>query len=75
VPGTSGDDLHPRLRGGRRLLSVPGACVVGAAANAADPPAANPAKALELPTVSVIGTPLEDVPANVQVYTGDSLGR
>ena len=45
--------------------------------------AANPAEALELPKVEVIGTtplpglgtPLRDVPANVQVYTAKDLGR
>jgi iron complex outermembrane receptor protein len=43
----------------------------------------NPAEALELPTVEVIGTtplpglgtPLRQVPANVQVYTGNELRR
>jgi outer membrane receptor protein involved in Fe transport len=43
----------------------------------------NPAEALELPKVDVIGTtplpglgtPLKDVPANVQVYTSKELGR
>lgn len=43
----------------------------------------NPAEALELPTVTVVGTtplpglgtPLEDVPANVQIYTSGDLAR
>jgi iron complex outermembrane receptor protein len=43
----------------------------------------NPAEALELPTVTVVGTtplpglgtPLEDVPANVQIYTSGDLSR
>ena len=47
------------------------------------PPPGNPAEALELPTVTVVGTtplpglgtPLEDVPANVQIYTGGALAR
>lgn len=55
-----------------------------AQAGAADgPPLVNPAEALELPTVTVIGTtplpglgtPLEDVPANVQTFSGRALGR
>ncbi|HXZ59881.1 MAG TPA: TonB-dependent receptor [Steroidobacteraceae bacterium] len=56
-----------------------------AAAQAADPgtPAANPAEALELPTVTVVGTtplpglgaPLEEVPANVQIYTSGDFSR
>jgi outer membrane receptor protein involved in Fe transport len=47
------------------------------------PPSQNPAEALELPTVTVVGTtplpglgsPLEDVPANVQIYTSGDLSR
>src|SRR5262249_53108194 len=46
-------------------------------------PRTNPAEALELPTVNVIGTtplpgvatPIEDVPANVQIYTSKDIGR
>lgn len=83
-----GDDLH------RQLISVGvrgsgAACLAllawsGAAAGP-EPgaQAANPAEALELPTVTVVGTtplpglgtPLEDVPANVQVYTRGDLAR
>jgi outer membrane receptor protein involved in Fe transport len=81
------------LTGGGRLLSVLGACAAlfaatargepAGAERAASTPAANPAEALELPTVSVIGTtplpglgtPVEDVPANVQVYTGEAMAR
>lgn len=52
-----------------------------AAANAQDKPRENPAEALELPTVVVVGTtPLpglgtsvRDVPANVQIYTSKDL--
>ena len=55
------------------------ACVVGQPALAAD----NPAEALELQSVEVIGTtplpglgtPLKDVPANVQVYGSKELGK
>src|SRR4029077_13747544 len=57
----------------------------GAAAGALDqgPQPENPAEALELPTVTVVGTtplpglgtPLEDVPANVQIYTSRDLTR
>ena len=46
-------------------------------------PAPNPAEALELPTVTVVGTtplpglgtPLEDVPANVQTFASGDLAR
>lgn len=46
-------------------------------------PRTNPAEALELPTVDVIGTtplpgvatPLEDVPANVQTYTSKDISK
>ena len=46
-------------------------------------PPANPAEALELPVVTVVGTtplpgigaPLEDVPANVQIFSGRELAR
>jgi len=53
-------------------------------ANAQDKPRENPAEALELPTVKVVGTtplpglgtPIQDVPANVQIYTsGDLSGQ
>ena len=45
--------------------------------------AGNPAEALELPTVSVVGTtplpglgtPIRDVPANVQIQTSDDIAR
>ncbi len=55
------------------------ACVVGQPALPAD----NPAEALELQSVEVIGTtplpglgtPLKDVPANVQVYGSKELGK
>ena len=67
---------HARLR--RPAVAL--ACLVATgAAFAAD----NPAEALELPKVDVIGTtplpglgtPLRDVPANVQVYTSKELGK
>jgi hypothetical protein len=52
---------------------------LGSGAEAAD----NPAEAVELTKVDVIGTtplpglgtPARDVPANVQVYTGQDVGR
>jgi len=57
----------------------------GSAAGGTDqaPPSENPAEALELPTVTVVGTtplpglgtPLVDVPANVQIYTSGDLTR
>jgi iron complex outermembrane recepter protein len=57
----------------------------GSAAAGTDqgPQPANPAEALELPTVTVVGTtplpglgtPLEDVPANVQTYASGDLAR
>jgi iron complex outermembrane recepter protein len=61
------------------------ACLFCAAtANADDDTAKeNPAEALELPTVEIVGTtplpglgtPMRDVPANVQIYTSGDLGR
>src|SRR6185312_361263 len=60
-------------------------CLLGAAtANAEDEQAKqNPAEALELPTVEIVGTtplpglgtPMQDVPANVQIYTNGDLHR
>jgi iron complex outermembrane recepter protein len=60
-------------------------CLSGAVfANAEDDEGkANPAEALELPTVKIVGTtplpglgtPLEDVPANVQILTSAALAR
>lgn len=56
----------------------------GASANAdEDEGKENPAEAMELPTVEVVGTtplpglgtPLQDVPANVQIYTNGDLRR
>jgi outer membrane receptor protein involved in Fe transport len=55
----------------------------GAASEAAAVTAPNPAEALELPTVEVIGTtllpglgmPARDVPANIQVHTQQDLAR
>ena len=57
--------------------------LLSASAFGEDRPAANPAEALEMPTVEVIGTtplpglgtPIRDVPANVQVYTSQSLSQ
>src|SRR3984893_13701307 len=57
-------------------------CLFGAAlASAEDKPPENPAEALEMPTVEIIGTtplpglgtPTRDVPANVQVFTSKDL--
>ena len=53
----------------------------GAAAVAQSTPSDNPAEALEMPTVEIvgttplpgIGTPMRDVPANVQIYTSEDL--
>ncbi|MBL8269572.1 hypothetical protein [Steroidobacter sp.] len=55
-------------------------CAV-ATANAQDKPRENPAEALEMPMVVVVGTPplpglgtpVRDVPANVQIYTSQDL--
>ena len=68
----------PLLTGCATLLA---SAMQGAAAAVADP--ANPAEALELPTVTVIGTtplpglatPIEDVPANVQVFSAAEMAR
>jgi len=58
------------------------ACVTSAtAASAQSRSGENPAAALEMPTVEIvgttplpgIGTPLRDVPANVQIYTSEDL--
>jgi len=54
-----------------------------AAQAASEPQPGNPAEALELPVVTVVGTtplpgigaPLEDVPANVQIYSSHDLAR
>lgn len=54
-----------------------------ATANAQSKPSENPAEALELPTVVVVGTTplpglgtsIRDVPANVQIYTSKDLAR
>ena len=67
---------HARLH--RHAVALAG-LVAAAPLLAAD----NPAEALELPKVDVIGTtplpglgtPLRDVPANVQVYTSKELGK
>jgi outer membrane receptor protein involved in Fe transport len=50
-------------------------------ANAQNKPSENPAEALEMPTVEIVGTtplpglgtPMRDVPANVQIYTSKDL--
>ena len=67
--------MHPAQPLAALALALAGS----AAALAAD----NPAEALELPTVDVIGTtplpalgtPLRDVPANVQVFTSKEMGK
>ena len=64
-------------------LQASAAQAQGAASEAAAVTAPNPAEALELPTVEVIGTtllpglgtPARDVPANVQVHTQQDLAR
>jgi iron complex outermembrane recepter protein len=56
-------------------------CVMAATARAQSRPSDNPAEALEMPTVEIvgttplpgIGTPMRDVPANVQIYTSEDL--
>jgi iron complex outermembrane receptor protein len=56
-------------------------CAVAAAAGAQNRPSENPAEALEMPTVEIVGTtplpglgtPTRDVPANVQIYTSRDL--
>jgi outer membrane receptor protein involved in Fe transport len=62
-------------------LVLIGATVFCAAASAQNKPRENPAEALEMPTVEVVGTtplpglgtPTRDVPANVQIYTSKDL--
>ena len=62
-----------------KLLAASGAIGLACAAGAAD----NPAEAVELTQVDVIGTtplpglgtPVRDVPANVQVFTSEDLAR
>lgn len=65
-----------------RLALFTSVCVSAAVtANAQTKPRENPAEALELPTVEVVGTtplpglgtPIRDVPANVQIYTSTDL--
>jgi iron complex outermembrane receptor protein len=70
-------------RAGLVIGCVISAAVMGRVADdeGQTPSRANPAEALELPTVNVIGTtplpsvatPIEDVPANVQVYSSKDL--
>ena len=82
---------HQGFSGRRRLLVISlgsaFACLQASAAQAQDhstsAAAANPAEALELPSIEVIGTTLlpglgtatRDVPANVQVFTQKDLAR
>ena len=82
---------HQGFSGRRRLLVISlgsaFACLQASAAQAQDhstsADAANPAEALELPSIEVIGTTLlpglgtatRDVPANVQVFTQKDLAR
>ncbi|HYL00926.1 MAG TPA: Plug domain-containing protein, partial [Steroidobacteraceae bacterium] len=87
MPRAPGDDFHRQLI--RTRTRVPGvACATllawgSAAAADQGPQSGNPAEALELPTVTVVGTtplpglsaPLEEVPANVQIYTSGALSR
>ena len=66
-----------------RIALVGCVCLWASSASFADDakPKENPAEALELPTVEIIGTtplpglgtPTRDVPANVQVYTSKDL--
>jgi outer membrane receptor protein involved in Fe transport len=88
VPRAPGDDLHRQLiRGAARARCAACATLLAWGSAAADtdqgPQSENPAEALELPTVTVVGTtplpglgaPLKDVPANVQIYTSGDLSR
>ncbi|TLY61358.1 MAG: TonB-dependent receptor [Gammaproteobacteria bacterium] len=64
----------------RAVLLAPSCASLGAAHSATG---TNPAEALEMPTVEVVGTtplpglgtPIQDVPANVQIYTSGDLAR
>jgi len=64
----------------RAALLAPSCASLAAAHSAAG---TNPAEALEMPTVEVVGTtplpglgtPIQDVPANVQIYTSGALSR
>jgi outer membrane receptor protein involved in Fe transport len=70
-------------RGGWRILAGWALAVAASRAAQAEQGGVNPAEALELPTVEVIGTtplpglgtPIQDVPANVQVYTSGEMGQ
>ena len=76
---TSTEPMPMRPRPSPALWPLALGLAVGPAAHAAD----NPAEALELPRIDVIGTtplpglgtPLKDVPANVQVYTSQEMGK
>jgi outer membrane receptor protein involved in Fe transport len=86
MSGASGHHFHRHLsacRAGFRILAGCAALLGAATAGRADQRGAgiNPAEALELPSVEVIGTTplpglgtaIQDVPANVQVYTSGSM--
>ncbi len=70
---------YTQMRTRRHALAACATTVVFGIAHAAD----NPAEVLELPRIEVIGTtplpglgtPIRDVPANVQIYTSKELGR
>jgi iron complex outermembrane recepter protein len=75
------DDSRPSIDHRRALRGI--GCVLAGLNAAAPAAAANPAEAMELPKVELVGTtqlpglgtPLKDVPANVQVFTGADLGK
>lgn len=74
-------DFSACIPGWTTLLCSICACFAWATARADDKAKENPAEALELPTVEIVGTtplpglgtPTRDVPANVQIYTSKDL--
>ena len=74
---------RPHVLSAPRIGAIALVCTVtyAAAANAQGKPSDNPAEALEMPTVEIVGTtplpglgtPTRDVPANVQIYTSKDL--
>jgi outer membrane receptor protein involved in Fe transport len=64
-----------------RLAAFASICLSAAATAEAQNKRENPAEALEMPTVTIVGTtplpglgtPIQDVPANVQIYTSSDL--
>jgi outer membrane receptor protein involved in Fe transport len=81
IPGIEGTAGKSRSRIRQAIVVSLGAII--ATLHAGSAASQNPAEVLELPTIEVIGTtplpglgtPIKDVPANVQIYTSKDIGR